>query len=258
MSDIKAFEEWVECLKSTDVDIELRNFPVKQLFKPWKNLDLNTMIDLIETKVVTNPNSNNKYLIVESLLLYLRGDYKNASYRFYCLAEKGNALAQRYYGNMIEQNHPFIKSDAGLAIEWYKKSAKQGNCIAQYHVGLRYKQGSGVIRDIDKAIKWCTRSAEQGYDRSMMLLGIFYRYGIGNELPIDHVMAIKWYLKAAALSNDKARQSLSQLLSDYSNVAEFACYVQDLEDENKLLKGQQTQEPSFKFVIHMDGNANKN
>ena len=42
--------------------------------------------------------------------------------------------------------------------------------IAQYNLGVQYKNGQGIVRDLSKAIFWCQKAADQGYDRAKQLL----------------------------------------------------------------------------------------
>ena len=57
-----------------------------------------------------------------------------------------------------------IAKDLKKAVEWYTKSAEQGNAGAQNNLGLCYDNGEGVAKDLKKAVEWYTKSAEQvGY-----------------------------------------------------------------------------------------------
>ena len=46
---------------------------------------------------------------------------------------------------------------------WYRKSASQGNAIAQHNLGNHYYEGVGVEKDYEKAMKWYRRAAENGH-----------------------------------------------------------------------------------------------
>ena len=47
-------------------------------------------------------------------------------------------------------------------MEWYQKAAEQGYARAQNNLGLCYKNGDGVEKDIKKAVEWYRKAAEQG------------------------------------------------------------------------------------------------
>ena len=55
-------------------------------------------------------------------------------------------------------------------MEWFTRSAKQGNPYAQYLLGKLYLMGKDVPRDEEQAVQWLTRSAEQGNEYARYLL----------------------------------------------------------------------------------------
>lgn len=50
------------------------------------------------------------------------------------------------------------------------RSAKQGNMMAQYNLGVLYRTGRGVLADMDTALYWYKLSAEQGYEQAIEFL----------------------------------------------------------------------------------------
>lgn len=56
-----------------------------------------------------------------------------------------------------------VPQDFQLALDWYRKSAAKGNCVAQYSLGNMYKKGLGVQPDTVEAFEWFQKSAWQGY-----------------------------------------------------------------------------------------------
>ena len=55
-----------------------------------------------------------------------------------------------------------MDEDPELGFYWFLKSAMQGDGDAQYAVGLCYEEGMGVEVDLDEALEWYARSAKQG------------------------------------------------------------------------------------------------
>ena len=55
-----------------------------------------------------------------------------------------------------------VSKDYVKAVEWYQKSAEQGNAYAQANLGNCYYYGEGVSKDITKAVEWFRKAAEQG------------------------------------------------------------------------------------------------
>ena len=56
-----------------------------------------------------------------------------------------------------------VPQDFQLALDWYRKSASKGNCVAQYSLGNMYKDVLGVQPDTVEAFGWFQKSARQGY-----------------------------------------------------------------------------------------------
>lgn len=80
-------------------------------------------------------------------------------------AEKGDAWAQLLLGMCRLE-----KRDAKEAVEWFRKSALQGNAVAQFHLSERYQFGGGAEKDPAEAEKWMKKSAEQGFEPALRVL----------------------------------------------------------------------------------------
>ncbi|MDP7661678.1 MAG: tetratricopeptide repeat protein, partial [Nitrospinota bacterium] len=90
-----------------------------------------------------------------------RGDYATALKEFRPLAEQGHAVAQYNLGVMYREGLG-VPKDNKLAVKWFRKSAEQGDAYAQYNLGFMYEKGLGVPKDFKLAVKWYRKSAEQG------------------------------------------------------------------------------------------------
>ena len=88
-----------------------------------------------------------------------------------------------------------VEKNDNEAIKWYRKSAEQGEAIAQNNLGAMYAYGEGVEQNYNEAVKWYRKSAEQGYARALTNLGFMYANGEGVEQ--DYKEAVKWYRKSA-------------------------------------------------------------
>lgn len=51
-----------------------------------------------------------------------------------------------------------------------ERSAKQGNMMAQYNMGVLYRTGRGIETDMDEALRWYHLSAAQGYEQAVDFL----------------------------------------------------------------------------------------
>jgi len=76
-----------------------------------------------------------------------------------------------------------------------KQLAEQGDAEAQYFLGLRYFNGSGVPQNYAESIRWWRLAAENGDGRSLYYLGKVYNMGRG--VPRDDQAAISWWIKGA-------------------------------------------------------------
>ena len=48
------------------------------------------------------------------------------------------------------------------AVEWWRKSAVQGDADAQYKLGMYYESCIGVEKDMSETLNWYNKSANQG------------------------------------------------------------------------------------------------
>lgn len=109
------------------------------------------------------------------------------------LAKAGDSEAQVKLGLYIVNNH--ITEKYGDAINWFQKSAAQGNSSAEFNLGFMLQSGIGGPANLPEALKWYRRSAEKGNYYSQSQLGLLY--ADGNGVPKDYTEAFKW-LKPAA------------------------------------------------------------
>ena len=89
-------------------------------------------------------------------------------------------------------------------MEWFEKSALQGNDNAQYNLGVLYEEGFGL--DMDKAAKWYRKAAEQGDEEAQYRLASYLMRIAGNSEDVDS--AIEWYEKAAERGHLRAKKEL--------------------------------------------------
>lgn len=108
--------------------------------------------------------------------------------------------------------------DYRSAIRWTEKKAKLGDADAMWWMGIRYRDGEWVERDLEKAFEWFQKSARAGHDGAMWWLGDCYRDGEGTGHNIEE--AIHWYEKSAALENSYAMWRLGMLYDEGNGVPE--------------------------------------
>ena len=107
-------------------------------------------------------------------LLYGLGVGKNpeeAEKLFRGEAEKGDAWAQLLLGWCLG------KRDVKDAVGWFRKSALQGNAVAQFQLAVCYFDGEGgIAKDPAEAEKWLKKSAEQGHGPAQIVLARFMKH----------------------------------------------------------------------------------
>ena len=122
------------------------------------------------------------------------------------LAEQGDALAQFGLGLMYRDGKG-VPQDTQEAVKWYRKAAEQGFAQAQHNLGWMYSNGQGVPQDAQESVKWYRKAAEQGDAQAQFNLGLMYSNGQG--VPQDFIRAHVWYsVAAAALSGDEGKMAI--------------------------------------------------
>jgi TPR repeat protein len=130
-------------------------------------------------------------------------------------AVQGNASAQLSFGLRLMQRGLSIDMFKNLpadqqnvnrreGVAWVRKSAEQGNIVAQHSLAGYYETGNGVMVDYSEAVRWYMKAANQANGaRSDQLvadsehrLGELYLYGIG--VVADPEKAAYWTDRANA------------------------------------------------------------
>ncbi len=98
--------------------------------------------------------------------VYRRGNFKAAAETFQALADKGNARAQFFLGEMYLSGSG-LPRDYALALKWATAGAEQKNTDAQYTLGKIYESGLGVPQDYVQAHMWYSLSASSGDEQAI-------------------------------------------------------------------------------------------
>ena len=124
-------------------------------------------------------------------------------------AEKGDAEAQLSLGAQYFLGQEGLPQDYQKGLEWYEKSALQGNVLAQYGLGFMYMFGQYVRQDYIKARHWFEKSAQQKNPAAQIMLGIMYEKGWGVRQNLSE--AKEWYGKACDNGNQKGCDAYARL-----------------------------------------------
>ncbi len=127
-------------------------------------------------------------------------------------ANQGDALAQFTMGFCHENGIGGVVKDGKETVRWHRLAAEQGNALAQSTLGFCYQNGIGVVKDEKEAVRWYRLAAEQGHAHAQFKLGYCYNNGIG--VAEDAEEAVHWYRLAAEQGNIYAQHNLG---FDYQN-----------------------------------------
>ena len=119
-------------------------------------------------------------------------------------AEQGSAWARYNLGVHYQNN-----GDHASGVKWFRKAAEQRFPDAQEGLGICYREGKGVKKNLEEAVYWFRAAAEQGFAPAQYDLGVCYHKGEGVER--SDVEAIKWLNKAAAQGHQAALGLLRQI-----------------------------------------------
>ena len=86
-------------------------------------------------------------------------------------ANSGDAVAEFELG-ILYKNGQGVPQDYAQAASWYRKAADQGVAVAQLHLGTLYFKGQGVPQDSAQAEYFFEKAAAQGYQGAARKLRI--------------------------------------------------------------------------------------
>jgi hypothetical protein len=121
-------------------------------------------------------------------------DDKQALEWFHKSAEQGNPRGQAELGIAYATGQLGLPQDEKQAVELLRKAADQNEAVAQVNLGDMYAKGQGVARDDTEAVKWFRKAAEQGDALAQRNLGDMYASGRGG-LPQDDKQAVEWFAR---------------------------------------------------------------
>lgn len=125
---------------------------------------------------------------------YEAKNYTEAYKWFKQAADQGDAKCQNGLGMLYKYGNG-VEKDVKEAVKWFKLSADQNYASAQNNLGTMYEKGNGVPKDLNEAISWYRKAAIQGHEKAQNNIGYMYEYGLGVNK--DYAEALEWYLKAA-------------------------------------------------------------
>ncbi len=126
-------------------------------------------------------------------------------------------VAQYNLGVCYRDGQGIAKDEEEAAI-WFRKAADQNLAIAQYNLAVCYDNGQGVAKDSLKAVKLYRKAADQNLAYAQCNLGAHYEHGLG--VAEDHVEAVKLYREGAEQNYPLAQYNLGACYASGQGVAQ--------------------------------------
>jgi len=128
-------------------------------------------------------------------------------------AEIGIPESQFQLG-ILYRNGNGVPRELNTAFRWIKKAAEQDLTDAQAVIARMFEQGHGTEKNLKESVKWWEIAADKGNPFAQGALG--FNYLSGHVLSKDIIKAERWLLLASK-NNDKLSQFLLALLYDNCN-----------------------------------------
>lgn len=143
---------------------------------------------------------------------YAAGRHREAFLEWEVDANRGNAVAQFFIGNMYAAGEG-VDADFEIANTWYEKAAVQGHVESAVRLATNYRLGQGVDEiNYHIATKWLYMAAEAGHPIARFDLGEIFLYGAPrHQLQPAPYHASQWYHMASLDGIALARFKLAQL-----------------------------------------------
>jgi TPR repeat protein len=90
--------------------------------------------------------------------------------------------------------------------------AESGDVESQVILGVAYRFGRGVNRNLPEAAKWLRKASESGSAAAANDLGVMYQYG--NGVPQNDIEAVKLFQRAADLGDAPAQANLGFMYTE--------------------------------------------
>lgn len=125
---------------------------------------------------------------------FARGDLMVSMALWRKAALAGYAPAQARWGDILDKSE-----EDKEAVDWYRKSATQGNAAGEFGLGQMYLKGEGIEKDVEKARTYIRLAAEKNELPAVVMMMNAYRTG-AMGLPLDSDKADEWEAKVVQLS----------------------------------------------------------
>ena len=84
-----------------------------------------------------------------------------------------------------------LAQDPAKSFQYYLAAAENNHAIAQWEVGMGFIRGTAGKTDIVKAVQWFQKSAKNGDSNGMISLAVMYANGMGVARDYDQTIRLK-------------------------------------------------------------------
>ena len=151
-------------------------------------------------------------------------EYSSVYNLFVIVAERGLAVAQYYLGLCFKNGYG-TEENMFKAWKWFKKAADQGYPDAQYELGLFLCLPVPTYEEFMEKVEWFHKAAEQGHIDAQLSLGYLTRSCNINGIT-DPVKSLEWFKRAAEQGSDEARKELVNSYYDLGSCYEDGRWVE--------------------------------
>ena len=146
-------------------------------------------------------------------------DIKQAKYWHEQAADKGNVASMIWLSNVYTQGE-YVKHDQTKAKDYFERALanfEPGNYDVQTAIGLAYKRGIGVQKNMQEAVLWLERGMKGGNIKAKYEIARLALWGtISNYSPQD---GLRMLTEAANAGSSTAQTRLAMLYATGRNVA---------------------------------------
>ncbi len=163
-------------------------------------------------------------------------DYREAFKWAKLAAESDDAHAQYLLANMYEEGEGGVKEDKVQAFHWYKSASSQGHVDAMFSLGLIYRFGDVVPRNLTEAFELINNScSNSGYYKPnishLASLASMHLLGLGTKQSYSKAKEIILEMKEMIKSEDDIYEKddlIGNILSDAGDLFEDSEYFYPL------------------------------
>ncbi len=130
------------------------------------------------------------------------------------LAGQGDGESQFALALLYEYGEQGVAPDPEKAVACFLQAGEARIPAACLYLGIKYENGSGVVRNLTTAGSWYCCAAQKGWAMAQLFLAELYRKGKGVKK--DNFLALAWYGLAEEQGYPGAKEAMALLTREMS------------------------------------------